>query len=47
MKHEIHALISYEKKQFIGLAVLGFLVLILEISFHVYKSIKLNNLPLL
>ncbi|CAM3217041.1 helix-hairpin-helix domain-containing protein [Elizabethkingia anophelis] len=28
------------KKQFIGLAVLGFLVLILEISFHVYKKYK-------
>lgn len=28
------------KKQFIGLAVLGFLVLILEISFHFYKEYK-------
>ena len=28
------------KKQFIGLAVLGFLVLILEVSFHFYKEYK-------
>ena len=35
------------KKQFIGLTVLGVLVLILEVSFHFYKNTKPSNLPML